>query len=260
MAALLKELKSIEPALRVLHEKRPRRISLQSVEWDRERATLGAAVHAMLGDFERYRGSENLMLTMGNGAGTIRPQYMWAKLLDLTVSRGATFAVTALTRLLAVDQARVKSLCLIWGVEVARPIRLASDVRIEPLPPGSKAAILQSEFSRHSHQFQTRSSFSLLSTEFVVSPVVMEAAECDKLPAPAIAAFEKFRDVASFLCAFGPAPVKLEQWCGSELLTVKLACSSDGRTKISRCSRYPDAPAWPGQTRHFCTGRRGALS
>jgi hypothetical protein len=212
MATLLNELKSIEAALKDLQGARPARHGQQLIDWELHRQKLSENAYRALCDFERYRGSENLMMTSGNGAFTIKPEYFVRKLLDVTTSHGAQFAVNALRTLLTSKSATVKSNCLIWGVQTPHSIKLTSDLQIKPLPADPLPLELQTAINSHQPLMQPRDSFSLLSTDFVVSPVIMEAKAAKELTAPAVVAYNKFKDVASILCAFGPGPVVILQW------------------------------------------------
>jgi hypothetical protein len=222
MATLLKELQLIEPALRELQEKRPSSTSSKYTEWSEYRSRLSGTAHVALCDFGRFRGSENLMITMGNGAASIKPVYFINRLLDVTAERGALFAVSALKRLFAAERAKIKSQCLVWGVEVPKPFKLAQNLDIAPLPADPMPAILQGEISRFPRHLQNKSWFSILSSEFVVSSVVVEPAETRELDIPAVEVHKRFMDAVAILCACGPGPVKLEQsW--SEFTDPKLA-------------------------------------
>src|SRR3954469_13409899 len=57
-------------------------------------------IREALSTFGKYNGSENLMVTLGNGAMTISPSFMQQILLNVAIDHGASYAVRALRRLL----------------------------------------------------------------------------------------------------------------------------------------------------------------
>jgi hypothetical protein len=81
-----------------------------------------------------------------------------------------------------------------------------------PLPEDPMPGVLQRELDRIPSHSRIKSHFSVLTSEFKVSPVVAEVSARKSQGAPAVDAYRLFGDVVTISCALGPGPVKLEQW------------------------------------------------
>jgi hypothetical protein len=245
MTTLLRELQAIEPALTALQVSRPPLASEKWFEWNQQRRELSKGVSDALADFDRYRGSENLMVTMGNGAGTIKPEFFLPRFLDVAAVHGSAFTVSALRKLLKAKSGRVTTSCLLWGVATERRVNLAPGIYLSPLPADPMPPVLRGEISRLPHHLQVKSSFAVLSSSFTVTPVVLEARDREAIPDGGVRAFEKLRDVAAILCAIGPSAVILEQkW--DEFADPKLAAISPmGGPSIFMQEVLPFLPSGP---------------
>jgi hypothetical protein len=167
-------------------------------------------VFRALKNTEPFRTYTNPVVTLGNGFFSIKPEMAFRFYLDALALNGADYTASAIRKLVTSKSALVEADCLVWGVRVSSRIRLAPNLFVAPVP---KDAVLsmRDELTALPEYLQAPDTLAVLTTRYRVEPVLMDIHAAHELKdAPALSASRLLQEIATALCALGPAPITIE--------------------------------------------------